>query len=155
MLLHTGAAVIHSRYSSNWPFLGIRNWRELLSCSCTLFLFGLYLHFQSLVQCRYPHRTADFYQVSNSLSLALSFSLPGLIYMLLKHMVDRYNLYYAYLPAKLEKKMHFAAVNQALAAPILCLFWLFFFSFLRLGKYRLFPFRSWSYLSSPTYPNYM
>ncbi|KAK2545016.1 CSC1-like protein 1 [Columba livia] len=57
----------------------------------------------------------------------------GLIYMLLKHMVDRYNLYYAYLPAKLEKKMHFAAVNQALAAPILCLFWLFFFSFLRLG----------------------
>ncbi|OXB75266.1 UNVERIFIED_CONTAM: hypothetical protein H355_000818, partial [Colinus virginianus] len=57
----------------------------------------------------------------------------GLIYMLLKHMVDRYNLYYAYLPAKLEKKMHFAAVNQALAAPILCLFWLYFFSFLRLG----------------------
>ncbi|XP_015712725.1 CSC1-like protein 1 isoform X2 [Coturnix japonica] len=57
----------------------------------------------------------------------------GLIYMLLKHMVDRYNLYYAYLPAKLEKKMHFSAVNQALAAPILCLFWLYFFSFLRLG----------------------
>uniref|UniRef100_A0A8C0AZM5 Transmembrane protein 63A n=1 Tax=Buteo japonicus TaxID=224669 RepID=A0A8C0AZM5_9AVES len=57
----------------------------------------------------------------------------GLIYILLKHMVDRYNLYYAYLPAKLEKKMHFAAVNQALAAPILCLFWLYFFSFLRLG----------------------
>uniref|UniRef100_A0A8C3CD10 Transmembrane protein 63A n=1 Tax=Cairina moschata TaxID=8855 RepID=A0A8C3CD10_CAIMO len=57
----------------------------------------------------------------------------GLIYILLKHMVDRYNLYYAYLPAKLEKKMHFAAVNQALAAPILCLLWLYFFSFLRLG----------------------
>ncbi|NXC41639.1 CSCL1 protein, partial [Penelope pileata] len=57
----------------------------------------------------------------------------GLIYMLLKHMVDRYNLYYAYLPAKLEKVMHFSAVNQALAAPILCLFWLYFFSFLRLG----------------------
>ncbi|XP_014453574.1 CSC1-like protein 1 isoform X1 [Alligator mississippiensis] len=57
----------------------------------------------------------------------------GLIYILLKHMVDRHNLYYAFLPAKLEKKIHFAAVNQALAAPILCLFWLFFFSFLRLG----------------------
>lgn len=53
-------------------------------------------------------------------------------------MVDRYNLYYAYLPAKLEKKMHFAAVNQALAAPILCLLWLYFFSFLRLGKLYLF-----------------
>ncbi|KAM3675730.1 CSC1-like protein 1 isoform 1-T1 [Ammospiza maritima maritima] len=57
----------------------------------------------------------------------------GLIYILLKHMVDRHNLYYAYLPAKLEKKMHFAAVNQALAAPILCLFWLYFYSFVRLG----------------------
>ncbi|XP_024431927.2 CSC1-like protein 1 [Desmodus rotundus] len=57
----------------------------------------------------------------------------GLIYILLKHMVDRHNLYFAYLPAKLEKRLHFAAVNQALAAPILCLFWLYFFSFLRLG----------------------
>uniref|UniRef100_A0A8C0H2J1 Transmembrane protein 63A n=1 Tax=Chelonoidis abingdonii TaxID=106734 RepID=A0A8C0H2J1_CHEAB len=57
----------------------------------------------------------------------------GLIYILLKHMVDRHNLYYAFLPAKLEKKIHFAAVNQALTAPILCLFWLYFFSFLRLG----------------------
>ncbi|XP_040595053.1 CSC1-like protein 1 isoform X2 [Mesocricetus auratus] len=58
----------------------------------------------------------------------------GLIYILLKHMVDRHNLYFAYLPAKLEKRIHFAAVNQALAAPILCLFWLFFFSFLRLEQ---------------------
>ncbi|XP_078012412.1 mechanosensitive cation channel TMEM63A isoform X3 [Phascolarctos cinereus] len=57
----------------------------------------------------------------------------GLIYILLKHMVDRHNLYFAYLPTKLEKKIHFAAVNQALAAPILCLFWLYFFSFVRLG----------------------
>lgn len=58
----------------------------------------------------------------------------GLVYILLKHMVDRHNLYFAYLPAKLEKRLHFAAVNQALAAPILCLFWLYFFSFLRLGE---------------------
>ncbi|ELW49562.1 Transmembrane protein 63A [Tupaia chinensis] len=57
----------------------------------------------------------------------------GLIYILLKHLVDRHNLYFAYLPAKLEKRIHLAAVNQALAAPILCLFWLYFFSFLRLG----------------------
>ncbi|KAF5914083.1 hypothetical protein HPG69_010242 [Diceros bicornis minor] len=57
----------------------------------------------------------------------------GLVYILLKHMVDRHNLYFVYLPAKLEKRIHFAAVSQALAAPILCLFWLYFFSFLRLG----------------------
>ncbi|XP_042335894.1 CSC1-like protein 1 isoform X2 [Sceloporus undulatus] len=57
----------------------------------------------------------------------------GLIYMLMKHTVDRHNIYYAFLPSKLEKELHVAAVNQALAAPILCLFWLYFFSFLRLG----------------------
>ncbi|XP_068088933.1 CSC1-like protein 1 isoform X2 [Hyperolius riggenbachi] len=57
----------------------------------------------------------------------------GLIYLLLKHLVDRYNLYYAYLPTKLDKKIHFSAVNQSLAAPILCLLWLFFFSLLRMG----------------------
>uniref|UniRef100_A0A8C3Y649 Transmembrane protein 63B n=1 Tax=Catharus ustulatus TaxID=91951 RepID=A0A8C3Y649_CATUS len=57
----------------------------------------------------------------------------GLMYMLLKHLVDRYNLYYAYLPAKLDKKIHSGAVNQVVAAPILCLFWLLFFSTVRAG----------------------
>ncbi|XP_075060581.1 mechanosensitive cation channel TMEM63B isoform X1 [Mixophyes fleayi] len=57
----------------------------------------------------------------------------GLMYMLLKHLVDRYNLYYAYLPAKLDKKIHSAAVSQVVAAPILCLFWLLFFSTVRIG----------------------
>ncbi|KAM3930051.1 CSC1-like protein 1 isoform 2-T2 [Leptodactylus fuscus] len=57
----------------------------------------------------------------------------GLIYMLLKHIVDRHNLYFAYLPTKLDRKIHFAAVNQSLAAPILCIMWLFFFSLLRMG----------------------
>uniref|UniRef100_A0A4W3H235 Transmembrane protein 63B n=1 Tax=Callorhinchus milii TaxID=7868 RepID=A0A4W3H235_CALMI len=55
----------------------------------------------------------------------------GLMHMLLKHLVDRYNLYYAYLPAKLDKKIHSGAVNQVVAAPILCLFWLLFFSTVR------------------------
>ncbi|XP_053316092.1 CSC1-like protein 2 isoform X2 [Spea bombifrons] len=57
----------------------------------------------------------------------------GLMYMLLKHLVDRYNMYYAYLPAKLDKKIHSGAVNQVVAAPILCLFWLLFFSTVRIG----------------------
>ncbi|XP_043110938.1 CSC1-like protein 2 isoform X1 [Puntigrus tetrazona] len=55
----------------------------------------------------------------------------GLMYMLLKHLVDRYNMYYAYLPSKLDKKIHSGAVNQVVAAPILCLFWLLFFSTVR------------------------
>ena len=59
---------------------------------------------------------------------------PGLMYMLLKHLVDRYNMYYAYLPSKLDKKIHSGAVNQVVAAPILCLFWLLFFSTMRTGK---------------------
>ncbi|XP_045309223.1 CSC1-like protein 1 isoform X2 [Leopardus geoffroyi] len=63
----------------------------------------------------------------------------GLTYILLKHLVDRHNLYFAYLPAKLEKRIHLAAVNQALAAPILCLFWLYFFSFLRLVQPGVMP----------------
>lgn len=54
--------------------------------------------------------------------------------MLLKHLVDRYNMYYAYLPSKLDKKIHSGAVTQVVAAPILCLFWLLFFSTVRTGK---------------------
>lgn len=54
--------------------------------------------------------------------------------MLLKHLVDKHNLYFAYLPARLDRQVHLAAVNQALAAPIICLIWLYFFSVLRTGK---------------------
>ena len=60
----------------------------------------------------------------------------GLMYMLLKHLVDRYNMYYAYLPSKLDKKIHSGAVTQVVAAPILCLFWLLFFSTVRTGRPR-------------------
>lgn len=56
------------------------------------------------------------------------------MYMLLKHLVDRYNMYYAYLPSKLDKKIHSGAVTQVVAAPILCLFWLLFFSTMRTGR---------------------
>lgn len=58
----------------------------------------------------------------------------GLLYMLLKHLVDKHNLYFAYLPAaSLDKRVHMGAVNQAMAAPIICLIWLYFFSVLRTG----------------------
>uniref|UniRef100_A0A673CEC8 CSC1-like protein 1 n=1 Tax=Sphaeramia orbicularis TaxID=375764 RepID=A0A673CEC8_9TELE len=57
----------------------------------------------------------------------------GLLYMLLKHLVDKHNLYFAYLPARLDRQVHMGAVNQALAAPLICLIWLYFFSVLRTG----------------------
>ncbi|KAM4690695.1 calcium permeable stress-gated cation channel 1 isoform 2-T2 [Rhinophrynus dorsalis] len=58
----------------------------------------------------------------------------GLLYLLLKHMTDRYNIYYAYIPTKLSPGLHEAASRQLLAAPLLCIFWLLFFSVLRLGS---------------------
>nr|XP_054604258.1 CSC1-like protein 1 [Nothobranchius furzeri]XP_054604259.1 CSC1-like protein 1 [Nothobranchius furzeri] len=57
----------------------------------------------------------------------------GLLYMLLKHLVDRHNLYFAFLPTHLDRQVHLGAVNQTLAAPIICLIWLYFFSVLRAG----------------------
>lgn len=48
-------------------------------------------------------------------------------------MVDRYNIYYAYVPTKLNQRIHTAAISQVILAPILCMFWLLFFSVLRLG----------------------
>nr|XP_046228845.1 CSC1-like protein 1 isoform X2 [Scatophagus argus] len=57
----------------------------------------------------------------------------GLLYMMLKHLVDKHNLYFAYLPARIDRHVHLEAVNQALAAPIICLIWLYFFSVLRTG----------------------
>ncbi|XP_075050719.1 osmosensitive cation channel TMEM63C-like [Mixophyes fleayi] len=58
----------------------------------------------------------------------------GLLYLLLKHMTDRYNIFYAYIPTRLSPSLHTAASQQLLAAPILCIFWLLFFSVLRLGS---------------------
>ncbi|XP_068609624.1 CSC1-like protein 1 [Brachionichthys hirsutus] len=57
----------------------------------------------------------------------------GLLYMMLKHLVDKHNMYFAYLPARIDRDVHLGAVNQALAAPIICLIWLYFFSVLRTG----------------------
>ncbi|XP_058273713.1 CSC1-like protein 1 isoform X1 [Hemibagrus wyckioides] len=57
----------------------------------------------------------------------------GFLYITLKHLVDKHNLYFTYLPAHLDRQVHLGAVNQALAAPIICLFWLYFFSLLKTG----------------------
>uniref|UniRef100_A0A8D2ZQG7 Transmembrane protein 63C n=1 Tax=Scophthalmus maximus TaxID=52904 RepID=A0A8D2ZQG7_SCOMX len=57
----------------------------------------------------------------------------GLLYVILKHMVDRYNIYYAYVPTKLNQRIHRAAISQVILAPLLCMFWLLFFSVLKLG----------------------
>lgn len=57
----------------------------------------------------------------------------GLLYLCMKHITDRYNMYYSYAPTKLNEQIHMAAINQAIFAPLLGLFWILFFSVLRLG----------------------
>lgn len=58
---------------------------------------------------------------------------PGLLYLCMKHITDRYNMYYSYAPTKLNAQIHMAAVYQAIFAPLLGLFWMLFFSILRVG----------------------
>lgn len=55
--------------------------------------------------------------------------------MMLRHLVDKHNLYFAYLPARIERRVHLGAVDQALTAPIISLIWLYFFSVLRTGRF--------------------
>uniref|UniRef100_A0A673KE35 Calcium permeable stress-gated cation channel 1-like n=1 Tax=Sinocyclocheilus rhinocerous TaxID=307959 RepID=A0A673KE35_9TELE len=78
--------------------------------------------------------TMCIFSVSMTYSITCPIIVPfGLLYLVLKHMVDRYNIYYAYLPTKLSQRIHSAAISQVAVAPILCMFWLLFFSVLRLG----------------------
>uniref|UniRef100_A0A669BWB9 Transmembrane protein 63C n=1 Tax=Oreochromis niloticus TaxID=8128 RepID=A0A669BWB9_ORENI len=80
--------------------------------------------------------TMCIFAVSMTYSITCPIITPfGLLYAILKHMVDRYNIYYAYVPTKLNQRIHRAAISQVIVAPILCMFWLLFFSVLRLGKY--------------------
>ncbi|XP_073923569.1 calcium permeable stress-gated cation channel 1 [Castor canadensis] len=74
-----------------------------------------------------------------SVVMAYSITCPiivpfGLIYLCMKHLTDRYNMYYSYAPTKLNEQIHMAAVYQAIFAPLLGLFWMLFFSILRLGS---------------------
>ncbi|XP_051776066.1 calcium permeable stress-gated cation channel 1 isoform X1 [Erpetoichthys calabaricus] len=81
--------------------------------------------------------TMCIFAVSMTYSITCPIIVPfGLLYMILKHLVDRYNIYYAYVPTKLSQRIHSAAITQVIVAPSLCMFWLLFFSVLRLGPVR-------------------
>jgi len=53
---------------------------------------------------------SDMLSVSSAV-LKLVFVLPGLLYMILKHCVDRYNIYFAYGPSKISSRIHASAIN--------------------------------------------
>ncbi|KAL3874298.1 hypothetical protein ACJMK2_037336 [Sinanodonta woodiana] len=68
--------------------------------------------------------------------VAYSISCPlivpfGLVYMTLKHLVDRYNIYFAYKPSYISRNIHSTAVNYVIVAAILLQCNLVFFTFLR------------------------
>lgn len=59
----------------------------------------------------------------------------GLVYVLLKHFVDRYNIFFAYAPSRINKNIHTSAIYFVLAAFWVLQLTLLFFSLLRYGLY--------------------
>lgn len=67
-------------------------------------------------------------------TLTLSFSVVcplitpfGLTYMILKHLVDRYNIYFAYISTKVDKNIHKSAVTFSIVSFILLQICILFF----------------------------
>lgn len=58
----------------------------------------------------------------------------GLVYIIFKHLVDRYNIYFAYGPSRIDKDTHNTAINFVVIAGMLLQLSVLFFSVLRLGK---------------------
>ncbi|WAR18225.1 CSCL1-like protein [Mya arenaria] len=55
----------------------------------------------------------------------------GLVYMVLKHIIDRYNIYFAYKPSKISPNIHSTAVTYVIIAVIFLQFNFVFFSVIR------------------------
>ncbi len=51
----------------------------------------------------------------------------GLLYMVLKHLIDRYNLYFGYIPSKVDKRIHKTAVTFAIGSFVVLQFCILFF----------------------------
>ncbi|XP_065225724.1 calcium permeable stress-gated cation channel 1 [Planococcus citri] len=59
-----------------------------------------------------------------ALTVVYSLSCPlitpfGLLYMLMKHFVDRYNIYFAYGPSKIKQQIHGTAINFVIVSVVL------------------------------------
>ena len=66
------------------------------------------------------------------------FCVIGLVYLGMKHLVDRYNIFFAYNPSKINKHIHSSAVNFVLWAVIMLQINITFFTGLRAGTYSSF-----------------
>jgi hypothetical protein len=52
----------------------------------------------------------------------------------MKHMVDRYNIYFAFAPSKIDKNIHASAINFVIVSAICLQVSVLFFTILRAGK---------------------
>jgi len=57
----------------------------------------------------------------------------GLLYMLLKHLIDRYNIYFAYRPSKINRRIHMTAINFVITSLFILQLMLLTFIVLRAG----------------------
>lgn len=68
------------------------------------------------------------------LNLSMNY-FSGVLYMCLKHYIDRYNIYYVYGPSKISRNIHATAINFVIISIILMQMCVFFFLYLRNGKF--------------------
>jgi len=59
--------------------------------------------------------------------------IAGLLYMLLKHFIDRYNIYFAYRPSKINRRIHMTAINFVITSLFILQLMLLVFIVLRAG----------------------
>lgn len=57
----------------------------------------------------------------------------GTLCVIFKYLVDKYNIYYAYKPSRINKNIHISAINFVLVSILLLQLSLLFFSLIRLG----------------------
>lgn len=57
----------------------------------------------------------------------------GTLCVMFKYLVDKYNIYYAYKPSRINKNIHISAINFVLVSILLLQLSLLFFSLIRLG----------------------
>ncbi|XP_071521938.1 calcium permeable stress-gated cation channel 1 isoform X2 [Panulirus ornatus] len=61
----------------------------------------------------------------------------GTLYMVFKHLVDKYNIYFAYGPSRISKNIHTSAINFVIVSIVFLQLSLLFFSLVRQGLKKL------------------
>ena len=79
----------------------------------------------------------------NQLNIWFLLESVGLLYLLLKHFVDRYNLFFNYRPPAfkyMDRSVHNTAMYFLIVSTFLLLFCILFYSIIRLGELKIYVF---------------